>query len=131
MKSTSFRVKTSGKVEIVIITDEVHLALDRLGAGEGLCTIFTPHTTAAVSVNENADPDVPLDLCRALRAMVPDVRFDHGEGNSDAHLLSTLIGPSVVVPCRGGRLALGRWQGVYFIELDGPRTREVRVHVVG
>ena len=99
-----------------------------MGAADGLCTIFTPHTTAAITVNENADPDVPADLVRALRAMVPEVRFDHAEGNSDAHLLSAIIGASVTVPVRGGSLALGTWQGIFFVELDGPRSRKVEVH---
>jgi secondary thiamine-phosphate synthase enzyme len=98
--------------------------------GDGLCTIIVPHTTCAISVNENADPDVPADLTKALRALVPDVRFEHGEGNSDAHFLSTLIGTSLTWPYRGGKLVLGRWQGIYFVELDGPRTRKVNVYVV-
>jgi secondary thiamine-phosphate synthase enzyme len=80
-------------------------------------------------VNENADPDVPADLSRALRAMIPNIDFRHGEGNSDAHLLSTIIGTSLSWPYRGGKLILGTWQGVYFIELDGPRTRKVTVYV--
>jgi secondary thiamine-phosphate synthase enzyme len=88
-----------------------------------------PHTTCAISVNENADPDVPTDLVKALRAMIPNVQFRHGEGNSDAHLLSMLIGTSLSWPYRDGALVLGTWQGVYFVELDGPREREVRVYV--
>ena len=128
MESKSFTVKTRARIEIQIITDRVEAALRELGAREGICTIFVPHTTAAVSINENADPDVPLDVARALEALVPAVTFHHGEGNSDAHLLSTLLGTSLTVPYRG-RLLLGRWQGIYFIEFDGPRTREVQVYV--
>lgn len=128
MRSKSFRVKTSKRVEIVFITNEVEGALAELGESEGLATILVPHTTAAVSINENADPDVPLDLERAFAAVVPRVRFDHGEGNSDAHFLSTLVGTSVTVPWRG-RLLLGTWQGIYFLEFDGPRTREVQVWI--
>jgi secondary thiamine-phosphate synthase enzyme len=128
MRSKSFRVRTSKKTEILLITDEVEAALRELGAEEGLVTILVPHTTAAVSINENADPDVQRDLERAFEAMVPAVRFDHGEGNSDAHLLSTLVGASVTVPWRG-RLLLGTWQGIYFLEFDGPRSREVQVWV--
>ncbi|MGK2855797.1 MAG: secondary thiamine-phosphate synthase enzyme YjbQ [Thermoanaerobaculia bacterium] len=128
MRSHSFSVRTRAKVEIRLITREVETALAAIGVTEGLCTILVPHTTAAVAINENADPDVPLDLTRALEALVPDVPFRHGEGNSDAHFLSTLIGVSLTVPYRG-RLLLGRWQGIYFIELDGPRTREVQVWV--
>ncbi len=127
MESRSFAVKTRSRLEIQLITDQVEAALREMSAREGLCTIFVPHTTAALSINENADPDVPLDVTRALEALVPAVAFRHGEGNSDAHFLSTLIGSSLTVPYRG-RLLLGRWQGIYFIELDGPRTREVQVY---
>jgi secondary thiamine-phosphate synthase enzyme len=129
MNEKTFSVRTSAREEILIITDEVDRALSELTRGDGVCTIVVPHTTCAISVNENADPDVPADLTKALRALVPKVRFEHGEGNSDAHFLSMLIGASLTWPYRGGKLALGRWQGVYFIELDGPRTRQVRVYV--
>lgn len=131
MKSGSFTVRTSSREEIVIITSRVNEAVAASEVESGLCTIFTPHTTAAVTVNENADPDVPSDLVRALRAMIPDVRFDHAEGNSDAHLMSAMIGPAVTLPVRDGRLRLGRWQGIYFVELDGPRNRTVEVHLLG
>lgn len=129
MHSSTFDVRTSAREEILIITREVNEALRSMTSGEGLATIIVPHTTCAISVNENADPDVPADLTRALKAMIPNVRFDHGEGNSDAHLLSTIIGTSLTWPYRNGKLVLGRWQGIYFIELDGPRMREVQVYV--
>jgi secondary thiamine-phosphate synthase enzyme len=129
MKEKTFPVRTTQREEILIITDEVDHALGELTGGDGICTIIVPHTTCAISVNENADPDVPADLNRALRAMVPNVRFAHSEGNSDAHLLSMLIGTSLSWPYRKGKLALGTWQGVYFVELDGPRTRQVIVYV--
>jgi len=129
MREKTFTVRTSAREEIVLITDEVQRALGELTDGEGICTIVTPHTTCAISVNENADPDVRSDLINALRAMVPAVKFRHGEGNSDAHFLSTLIGASLTWPYRQGKLMLGRWQGVYFIELDGPRSRRVTVYV--
>lgn len=128
MKEKTFAVRTSAREQIVIITDEVDRALGELTSGDGICTIVVPHTTCAISVNENADPDVPADLTKALRAMVPNVRFVHGEGNSDAHLLSMLIGASLSWPYRNGKLVLGTWQGVYFIELDGPRQRKVTVY---
>lgn len=121
---------TNAREEIVLITREVQSRLSALTAAAGICTIFTPHTTAAITINENADPDVPADLVKAFRAMVPPVRFEHGEGNSDAHLLSAIIGCSVTIPYRSGSLLLGRWQGVYFVELDGPRTREVSIHLI-
>lgn len=129
MQETTFSVRTSAREQIVIITREVQNALDKLTQGDGICTIVTPHTTCAISVNENADPDVPADLTKALRALVPNVRFEHGEGNSDAHLLSMLIGTSLSWPYRGGRLVFGTWQGIYLIELDGPRERRVTVYV--
>ena len=128
MKETTFRVRTSEREQIVIITSEVNAALRKLGADEGICTVIVPHTTCAISVNENADPDVPRDLVKALRAMVPSVNFEHGEGNSDAHLLSMLIGCSLSWPYRKGKLVLGTWQGVYFVELDGPRERKAMVY---
>ena len=129
MQDTTFSIRTSAREQILLITREVNTALGELGRGEGICTIVTPHTTCAISVNENADPDVPADLTKALRALVPNVNFRHGEGNSDAHLLSMLIGTSLTWPFRDGRLILGTWQGIYFIELDGPRERKVTVYV--
>src|SRR3954452_13694683 len=128
MKEKTITVRSTGREQILIITAEVNDALAALTSGDGICTIVVPHTTCAISVNENADPDVPADLTRALRAMIPNVRFDHGEGNSDAHLLSMLIGTSLSWPYRDGKLVLGTWQGVYFVELDGPRTRKVSVY---
>lgn len=129
MKDKTFNVRTTAREQILLITGEVERALGGLSDGEGICTIVTPHTTCAISVNENADPDVPADLTKALRAMIPNVDFKHGEGNSDAHLLSMIIGTSLSWPYRAGKLILGTWQGVYFVELDGPRTRKVTVYV--
>ncbi len=129
MRDTTFPVRTSEREQILIITREVNTALASLDATEGICTIVVPHTTCAISVNENADPDVPRDLVRGLRAMIPNVKFDHDEGNSDAHLLSMMIGCSISWPYRDGKLVLGTWQGVYFVELDGPRDRKVTVYV--
>ncbi len=129
MREKTFTVRTSAREQIVIITDEVQHALEGLTDGDGVCTIVTPHTTCAISVNENADPDVLSDLTKALRALIPDVKFRHGEGNSDAHLLSMLIGTSLSWPYRKGKLIFGTWQGIYFIELDGPRSRKVTVYV--
>ncbi|HEV8433537.1 MAG TPA: secondary thiamine-phosphate synthase enzyme YjbQ [Thermoanaerobaculia bacterium] len=128
MKEKTFSVRTTEREQIVIITDEVQRALSDFASGDGICTIIVPHTTCAISVNENADPDVPRDLTNALRAMIPNVDFRHGEGNSDAHLLSTIIGTSLSWPYRAAKLVLGTWQGIYFIELDGPRTRKVTVY---
>jgi secondary thiamine-phosphate synthase enzyme len=130
VQETTFRVRTSEREQILIVTKEVDEALSRLTKGDGICTIVVPHTTCAISVNENADPDVPADLTKALRAMIPNVKFRHGEGNSDAHLLSMLIGTSLSWPYRNGKLVLGTWQGVYFVEQDGPRERKISVYVV-
>lgn len=129
MKEKTITVHTSAREQILIITDQIQRALAELTSGDGICTVVVPHTTCAISVNENADPDVPADIVKALRAMIPDVRFDHSEGNSDAHLLTTLIGTSLSWPYRTGQLVLGTWQGLYFIELDGPRARKVTVYV--
>jgi len=129
MKEKTLTVRTHAREEVLIITDELQRALGELTSADGICTIVVPHTTCAISVNENADPDVPADITKALRAMIPNVSFKHGEDNSDAHLLSTLIGVSLNWPYRNGKLILGTWQGVYFIELDGPRSRKVTVYV--
>jgi len=131
VREKTFAISTTAREQIVIITDEVQGALADLTDGDGICTIVTPHTTCAISVNENADPDVRSDLTKALRALVPNVNFKHGEGNSDAHFLSMLIGTSLSWPYREGKLAFGTWQGIYFIELDGPRKRKVSVYIGG
>jgi secondary thiamine-phosphate synthase enzyme len=128
MRDTTFRVQTSEREQILIVTREVNAALATLDATDGIATIVVPHTTCAISVNENADADVPRDLVKAIRAMIPNVRFAHGEGNSDAHLMSMLIGCSLTWPYRDAKLVLGTWQGVYFVELDGPRERQVTVN---
>ena len=129
MHSAVLHVRTGSREEIRIITTETEAVLSRLSSnGDGIATLFTPHTTAALTINENADPDVLSDLLAAYKAMVPNVRFNHAEGNSDAHLLSTLIGVTLQVPYSNGKLLLGRWQGIYFVELDGPRRREVVVY---
>jgi secondary thiamine-phosphate synthase enzyme len=122
-------IRTTGREQILIVTDQVQRVLGEMTTGDGICCIVTPHTTCAISVNENADPDVLTDVTRALQAMVPNLSFRHGEGNSDAHLLSTIIGTSLSWPYRNGKLVLGTWQGIYFIELDGPRERKLTVYV--
>ncbi len=97
----------------------------------GLCQIFVPHTTAGLTINENADPDVVTDMLAALDKMVPDLPYRHGEGNSPAHVKSSLVGCSLTVPISEGRLCLGTWQGIYFCEFDGPRSRKVWLQLVG
>jgi secondary thiamine-phosphate synthase enzyme len=122
-------IRTSERFQMVDITARVQAAMD--GTDAALCHVHVPHTTAAVVVNENADPDVLRDLLAAYRAMVPDIPFAHGEGNSDAHLMATLLGSSVTLPVDGGRLRLGTWQGVFLVELDGPRRRQAWVTTIG
>ena len=128
---SEFRVQTSRKIERLDITKQVEKAARALGRQAGALLVSTPHTTAAVTVGEAWDPDVTGDIERALEAWVPNVRFDHGEGNSPAHFLSEAIGNARLVPVEDGRPRLGRWQGVFLIELDGPRERTVRVTALG
>jgi secondary thiamine-phosphate synthase enzyme len=129
---SAFTLKTSKKDEWINITAEVQKAVASSGVREGLCLVFVPHTTAAVTVNENADPDVPRDVMFALETISPDRReFRHGEGNSAAHTKTSLVGPSLTLIVSGGALLLGTWQGVWFNEYDGPRTRKVLVRVLG
>lgn len=126
----NFRVRTSRKIERRDVTNEVAKAAAKLGVDSGALLVSLPHTTAAVAVGENWDPDVTADIERALVAWVPGVRFDHSEGNSPAHFLSEAIGVSCLVPLEKGKPALGRWQGIFLIELDGPRERMVRVQAL-
>ncbi|MDR2588768.1 MAG: secondary thiamine-phosphate synthase enzyme YjbQ [Spirochaetales bacterium] len=129
---SSFSVQTVRRDEWINITGEVEKIVAAGKVREGLCVVFVPHTTAAVTVNENADPDVPRDVILALTAASPDRReFRHSEGNSAAHAKTSLVGPSVTLIVTGGRLLLGTWQGVWFTEYDGPRTRKVCVRVLG
>ena len=123
-------IRTTARTQLVNITSEVAAAVAELDPGATLCHVHVPHTTAAVVVNEAADPDVARDLAAAYQAMVPKIPFAHAEGNSDSHLLATLLGSSVSLPLENGRLKLGTWQGVFFVDLDGPRSRRVWVSVV-
>jgi len=129
---SNFTVRTSQQHEWIDITAEVQQAVAASGISEGICVVFVPHTTAAVTINENADPDVPHDVGFALNQISPDRReFRHGEGNSAAHTKSSLIGPSLTLIVSGGRLILGTWQGIWFNEYDGSRSRKVHVRVMG
>jgi len=120
-------VRTTARTQLVNITSQVASAVAELDPGATLCHVFVPHTTAAVVINEAADPDVARDLAAAYQAMVPKIPFAHAEGNSDSHLLATLLGSSVTLPVDNGRIRLGTWQGVFFVDLDGPRSRRVWV----
>ena len=127
------KVRSRQREELVEFTDEVRRRLRASGAREGLCVLFVRHTTAGLTVNENADPDVPRDMLHALRTLVPQhgMGFRHGEENSDAHIKATLTGPSLTIPFSGGDLLLGRWQGIFLCEFDGPREREVVMQIIG
>ena len=124
-------VKTHSRSEFIDITREVIAVVQRQAVNEGICCVYVPHTTAAVTINENADPSVRKDILNELDRIVPwDGRYTHGEGNSAAHVKATMVGSSVSIPVSGGTLALGTWQGIYFCEFDGPRRREVFVQVI-
>jgi secondary thiamine-phosphate synthase enzyme len=131
VKVSDISVRTGERYEFVSITDEVRRAVREAGVEEGLCVIFSTHTTAAVTVNEDYDRDVSADLAAACKALMGslDVRFEHAEGNSDSHFLTGLFGGSHQLLVRGGEVDLGRWQGVFLAEFDGPRQRTVRVAV--
>ena len=113
------------------ITRKVAEIVHRSQVRQGICQVFVPHTTASVTINENADPDVVDDLMSALNTMAPALRYRHGEGNSPAHLKSLLTGSSVMFPVEDGAMSLGTWQGIYFCEYDGPRQRRVQVQIIG
>jgi secondary thiamine-phosphate synthase enzyme len=132
MKTVDIPVGTNERYQLVSITDEVKNAVREMGVEEGICVISSTHTTAAVTVNEDYDRDVPKDLAAACRAFLEtlDVRFDHMEGNSDSHFLTSLFGQSQTLLVRDGEPDLGRWQGIFLAEFDGPRQRTVRVAVI-
>lgn len=126
-----FELETYKQEAFVPITKSVREAVLKSGVTEGAATIYCPHTTAGITINENADPDVAADLVHAMHEMVPKIDFRHMEGNSPAHLKALVTGASVTVPIANGELALGRWQGIYFCEYDGPRTRKYFVQIIG
>lgn len=113
------------------ITRQVESAVSEMGARDGHCMVFVSHTTAAITINENADPDVKRDILMGLRHIVPDnLDYHHAEGNSPAHLKTSLMGSSEIIAIKDGRLALGTWQGITFCEFDGPRSRKVNVTIL-
>ncbi len=121
-------VKTGARTQFVDITADLSRALKELGVRDGILTVFVPHTTAGVTINENADPDVQTDMAKALDKAVPwRAEYNHAEGNSAAHVKASMMGASVQVLVEDGHLMLGTWQGIYFCEFDGPRTRQVWV----
>jgi len=129
----TLEVRTRSRNEFVEITSRVRQAVQSSGVQQGMCVVYCPHTTAAITINENADPDVVHDMLAYLNRVIPQQQdeFRHGEGNSDSHIKASLVGSSATLLIEGGDLLLGRWQGVYFCEFDGPRTRSVHVQVIG
>ncbi|HVC00098.1 MAG TPA: secondary thiamine-phosphate synthase enzyme YjbQ [Candidatus Dormibacteraeota bacterium] len=124
-------MQTSERLEILDITDAVGRAVADSGVSSGVCHLFVPHTTAGVLVNENDDPAVARDIAAALDRLVPrGLDYQHLEGNADSHIKSAMVGISETVFVENGRLALGRWQGIFFCEFDGPRQRRIRVKIV-
>ena len=129
MRSVRLDVTTRARCELVDITGQVASAVHDVKLRDGAVLVYSPHTTAAITIQENADPDVRHDLLLALENAVPDAaprgRYRHAEGNSPAHVKTSLVGASQLVPVAGNELQLGTWQGIYFCEFDGPRTRHV------
>ena len=126
-----FEVRTSTQTEFIDITRSVQEAVKKTGVKDGICIVFIPHTTAAVTINENADPSVIHDILMELNKIVPSKdQYRHMEGNSPAHIKTSLVGCSEIVFVESGRLALGTWQGIFLCEFDGPRNRKVHVKVI-
>ena len=122
-------VKSRSRTELIDITHEVEAAIRQADVQQGICMIYVPHTTAAVTINENADPTVRTDILKVLNQVIPfDANYGHLEGNSAAHIKSSLVGASVLVALEGGKLQLGTWQGIFFCEFDGPRQRKVHLY---
>jgi secondary thiamine-phosphate synthase enzyme len=129
--NTTFNVPTSGQFQFVDITSQVQKTVSESKISDGIVIVYIPHTTAGITINENADPSVQSDIIMHLDEMVPQSgKFRHAEGNSPAHIKASMMGSSVTVFISGGKLGLGTWQGVYFCEFDGPRTRKVWVKII-
>src|SRR3989339_645824 len=120
------KVNTTARTEFVNITDILQKLISKQKISDGTCIVFVPHTTAAITINENADPDVVKDILMMLdrKITLRDSNYEHSEGNSSAHIKASVIGSSVIIIIENGKLKLGTWQGIYFCEFDGPRTRE-------
>jgi secondary thiamine-phosphate synthase enzyme len=129
-KST-IEVSTDRRTQLVEITPRIAAAVEKSGIVSGLCHVYCPHTTAGILINENADPDVARDVEAIFDRLVPrNAGYAHAEGNSDSHAKSILVGASQTVPVENGRLALGKWQGIFFAEFDGPRRRQVHLRIL-
>ncbi|MFW5936872.1 MAG: secondary thiamine-phosphate synthase enzyme YjbQ [Desulfosalsimonas sp.] len=131
MNSITIEVSSGQKTELIDITSDVQQSLDRSGFDNGICMIYVPHTTAAVTINESADPDVARDIMMVLNQVVPwKAGYRHMEGNSPAHVKASMVGESVNLAVAEGKLQLGTWQGIFFCEFDGPRSRRVRIYLI-
>ncbi len=120
------KIQTNSKSEMIDITSLVQACVNKEKISRGICVVFVPHTTAGVTINENADPDVPRDILASLERVVPfNANYRHAEGNSAAHVKASLVGSSQLIPIENGRLLLGTWQSIFFCEFDGPRTRKI------
>lgn len=130
---TKFEIATQKRSQMIDITAKVQSFVDKSGISEGTVLVFCPHTTAAITINENADPAVTHDILLTLNELIPQhqTAYKHSEGNSDAHVKSSLVGPSISLIISDGNLLLGTWQAVYFCEFDGPRTRHVHLQISG
>lgn len=127
---TTLEIRTGSKTEFVDLTGRIQQVVAASGVSEGLCQVFVPHTTAAVTINENADPSVKADILMVLNKLISDREpYRHAEGNSPAHIKASLVGPQLTVIVSQGRLLLGTWQGIFFCEFDGPRTRRVHIKI--
>ncbi len=125
-------VKSTSRTEFIDITQDIQRIVESSGIQQGHCLVYVPHTTAAVTINENADPSVPVDILMVLNTIIPwEANYGHREGNSPAHVKSTLVGATEWIPIEKHHLVLGTWQGIFFCEFDGPRTRKVHVSFSG
>ena len=131
--TATIELPTSKKLQTLNLTQRVRAEVKASGIDNGLCNVFVPHTTAAVTINENTDPDVQTDILNALERAVPSTAqyYKHEEGNAHAHAKAAVVGSSETIPVQGGKLQLGTWQAIYFCEFDGPRNRKVVITVVG
>ncbi len=124
-------VKTRERTELIDITSDINQLIQKSGIDQGLCILYVPHTTAAVTINESADPSVKSDILMILNQIIPwEANYRHLEGNSPAHIKSTLVGPSELIAIENRRLVLGTWQGIFFCEFDGPRARKLHVRIM-
>ena len=131
MPAKQFSISTHDRTELINIDDQVRRMVEDSGVRTGICQVFIPHTTAGVTINENADPDVIRDILKEIDKVIPfDDGYRHAEGNSAAHIKSSLVGCDQSIPIEEGRLVLGTWQSIFFCEFDGPRQRKVIVQIV-